>query len=260
MNYFKQADFSLFSIAMYSSWCHYKPINALFDCGEGFTLFYRNCVFAIENIFLSHEHGDHTGSLLSLFAARASARGDKEKPLRVFYPASTKLDSLKAFSRTITNAPIEWYPISPGQIIGFSGHFKVIPFKTNHTSTSVGYRVMERRYRLPKALQGLSGEELRKMPSAEKKEEYWHPKFVYALDNCGADWGGCEGADLMIQDATFLKGEDRDALTHNTIVEAMKISLGLGVKKTILTHVSPRYGKLEKDHWRDLLSKKFELI
>lgn len=241
IKYLKTDTFSMFSQALYSSWCHYRPINALFDCGEGFSLFYKNNIFAVSNVFITHDHGDHTGGLAGLLAAWTSARGPKDKTIRIFYPYSNKFQKLKDFLSDISNANIQWYCILPGQEVSFGDNFKVIPFRTRHTHASSGYRVMERRFRLPERLRGLSGQELREIPANEKREEYWHPKFVYALDNCGADWNGCEGADILIQDCTFLRDEDREGMTHNTLSECLRISEELGVKKTFLTHVSPRY-------------------
>lgn len=260
LKYYRFNEFNLYSLGLYSSWAFYKPLRSLFDCGEGFSLFHRNNIFAIKNIWLGHEHQDHIGGLLNLLATWTSARGDKEKVIRIFYPRSKRLEDLRIFANEISKAPVEWHAVTPGQIISFGDNIKVIPFKTNHTNCSVGYRIMECRKRLKKTLVGLTGAELSKIPASEKNEEYWHPKFVYALDNCGADWNGCEGADLIIQDCTFLKKEDRRGMTHNTLEECLTYNEQIKAKRTILAHISPRYGFADKEKARKILPQNMEMV
>src|SRR6478609_8462522 len=83
-------NLTCYSTAMYSSWFWHAPSRTLFDCGEGVTLFMRNYIFGVERILISHSHADHVNGLLSFIGARNSARGDKEKPLDIYYPHNDK--------------------------------------------------------------------------------------------------------------------------------------------------------------------------
>ncbi len=255
-----------YSKAMYATWFFYRPARILLDAGEGVSSAMENFVFAIEKVFLSHGHYDHIGGLPGLLQSRRSARGDKEKPLEVYFPAG---DELIAAQRQYVEAltyrvgyDLSWHPLAPGQRVplGFGrDRGYLVPFRARHggRSLALGFSVMEERKRLHPRYAGLSEAEIaqlaRTVPREQLSETYEKVLLAYSGDSAPLDPGMVQDAEVLMHEATFLAAEDRDAPGHSTAEEAIRVAVAARVKLLVLFHISSRYpGRLAQQRVQEL--------
>lgn len=236
------------SKGMYSTWGYYAPIRALFDCGEGCALSLGNHVYAPESIFLSHSHGDHVLGLPSFIGCRNSARGDKEKPLNVYYHDSDMMKDLITFvmkRNSRLTYDLKFIPIKDGFTLDFGNKMKIEAFYVKHAFGSLGYKVLEKRSRL-KA--GIDPKDARSLVAAGQiiNEDYWANIFTWTLDSAHYDLKHIANSAWLIADATFLKAADRDDPTHSSVQEVLNWAVEANVKRVTLGHFSSRY------NWKEI--------
>jgi ribonuclease Z len=243
-----------YSKAMYATWFFYRPARLLFDAGEGVSAAMENFVFAIEKVFLSHGHYDHIGGLPGLLQSRRSARGDNEKPLEVYYPINDDLIALqRRYIESLTYAlgySLTWHPIEPGQPIELGqGRDRgyLVPFRVQHVgrSLALGFNVMEERTRLRAKYASLPEAEIaqlaRSLARDELNETYQKTLLAYSGDTGPLDPALVRDAEVLLHEATFLNAEDREALSHATVEEALSVAVAARVKALVLFHLSSRY-------------------
>jgi ribonuclease Z len=248
------ANLSGYSKAMYSTWFFYLPARILLDAGEGVSTTMENFVFGIEKVFLSHGHYDHIGGLPGLLQSRRSARGDNEKPLEVYYPFNDELIAIqRRYIENLTYAlgySLTWHPIEPGQRVPLgAGRDRgfLVPFRVQHVARSValGFNIMEERTRRRPEFAALSEAEMaalaRTRPREEFSETYQRILLAYSGDTSPLDPALVQDAEVLMHEATFLDAEEREALTHATVEEAIRVALAARVKALVLFHVSTRY-------------------
>jgi ribonuclease Z len=237
--------------APFSSWFLYRPARVLLDAGEGIASRLGNEVFLPEAVLLTHAHEDHVGGLTGLLVARNSARGDREKPLTIYYPRTAAEDFTALQNRVSATVrrpsfPLTWEAVETGQ---FSlRHFTVEPFRTNHSVPSCGYRFLETRRRLKAEFRGRTGQEIidLKTQGEEVMEAYDHVALAFTGDTGpGLDEGLFLGADVLVHEATFLAAQDREGAAHATAEEAFTLAARAGVKTLVLYHFSQRYRRSE---------------
>lgn len=245
-------NLKIFSIGGYSSWAYYRPARLLFDCGEGCAMNLRNEVFGVEKIFISHSHGDHVNGLAGFISARASARGDKEKPLTIYLHGNNKyIDRLVSYlgdvSRNLSYS-LEFSPIDVGDKIKIDDRRHVEVFRLDHSRafTTLGFRVMERRTRLKAGIDPTRVKEL-VLKGEAVNESYDGNLFTYTLDSAAFDLSKVANAAEWVADCNFLDGKDRDDPTHMTLEEVTSIAKTQNVKVTYLAHISSRYKKVDFD-------------
>lgn len=243
-----------FSKAMYSTWFFYRPARLLLDAGEGVSTSMDNFSFGIEQVVLSHGHYDHIGGFPGLVHARNSARGDKEKGMKVFYPEG---DSLIRAMRSYVDriAPrltyeLEWHECIENEAIplrvGGKGVF-LRTFRTQHTRSArtLGYLLIERRTRLKAENATLSEAEIRQKVLSDGRdslmESYEKILLAYGGDSLALDPQDVVGAEVLVHDATFLSPKDREEPTHATTEEALRVAREANAKILLLHHVSSRY-------------------
>ncbi|MBM4039997.1 MAG: MBL fold metallo-hydrolase [Planctomycetes bacterium] len=252
------ANLNGYSKAMYATWFFYRPARVLLDAGEGVSSAMANFVFAIEKVFLSHGHYDHIGGLPGLLQSRRSARGDKEKPLEVHYPAG---DELIAAQRQYVEAltyrvgyDLSWQPLEPEQRVQLgAGRDRgyLVPFRARHggRSLALGFRIMEERKRLRACYAGMPEREIaalaRTVPREELSEVYEKTLLAYTGDTAPIEPELVQDAEVLMHEATFLAPEDRDAPGHSTLEEAVRVAVAARVKLLVLFHVSSRYPRHE---------------
>jgi len=243
-----------FSKAMYSTWFYYRPARILLDSGEGVSTTMDNYSFGVESVFLSHGHYDHIGGLPGLIHARSSARGDKEKGLRVFYPVRDALiRSMRSYVERVCprlSYELDWVELEPGQETplrsGGKGAF-VRSFRTRHTRSTctLGYAIVEQRSQLSEEFAGLTQEQIRDLVLEHGREhvmaKYEKTLLAYGGDSLPLDPAVVMDAEVLVHDATFLSSDDRDEPTHATSEEALQLAVEANVKLLVLHHVSSRY-------------------
>ncbi|MCI0341108.1 MAG: MBL fold metallo-hydrolase [Planctomycetales bacterium] len=259
-----------FSKAMYSTWVFYRPARALFDAGEGVATALGNFVFAVEQAFLSHGHYDHVGGVAGFVLARAAAMGEKTKPLEIHYPEGDGLvEMARDYARRIgrnVQYPLAWKAIGAGahiRVTGTDAPWRVRSFRTSHVRgmLTLGYALEETRRRLRPELQGLPEDEIKKRARSGGRdavtEEYRRTLLAYTGDAMPVDPADVRGAVVLMHDATFLDGKDRETKTHATVEEALDVAKAAEVETLLLYHVSTRYRRRDIEAGiRDLARKR----
>ena len=253
-------NISLFSKALYSSWCHAPTYNVLFDCGEGCATQLGNTLAGIEHVFIGHDHGDHTLGLPSLVGCRNAGRGisrnsdtmDSNKPLRIYYPADNYLmeDMIKFLEARYMGwlrYDLKFVPIEAGFELDLGNKRFVRAFDMSHqkAKTTLGYVIYENRTRLKAEYKGQNIPALLKSGAATRdsiNETYRANLFAYCLDAYKiADQSQIADCGAVVMDCTFIKAEDRTDMTHFTLDEARAVCQGSGVKRMLAAHLSGRY-------------------
>ena len=249
---------SIFSKALYSSWCNHQPTNTLFDCGEGCATHIGNSLAGIERIFLSHDHGDHTLGLPSVIGCRNSGRGvsrneatqDHNKPLTIYYPHDNWLmdDMIKFMEARNGNwlrYKLEWVPIGDGVEIPLANNQFVRAFEMMHQKkkSTLGYVIYEKRRRLKKEFVGQNIPALLKsgVDKDSVNETYRANLFGYCLDAFKIDGDQLKDCDNVIMDCTFISEKDRTDDTHYSLEEARNFCTTVGVRNMFAAHLSGRY-------------------
>jgi ribonuclease Z len=240
----------------------------LFDCGEGTQQqILRGSVRAgaVEAIFISHMHGDHLYGLPGLISTM-SLHGRTE-PLVVFGPerVAQYLRGVYEASYAHTSFDLTIHAVSDGATIardGFDVHVRLL----DHTAPCLGYCVAEhdrpgafdveraRSLGVPagplyRALQNGSDVTLdggRVVRSAEVVgPRRAGRRIAYCTDTrpCRAAVELARGAEILVHEATY--GADMQAEAgergHSTAADAARVATEAGVRRLILTHISPRY-------------------
>ena len=231
-------------------------MRLLLDVGEGVSEWLGNRIFAIENIFISHDHLDHIAGLPSLLGHRRSARGDKAKPLTIVCTAPKIAMRVREFIQLTFGDYQPGYEITV-RVLPFGGTMPLngqgvmlSPFRTNHTHNSGGAVIFRRSRRLRAELREDAAYLIRihtegVRPGSEDYEKFDQPKVIYALDNNGLDCSmlGFDpaGADLMIDDLTFPEGHENADKKHNDCAGIVRNIEEFRPKNLLLSHLSSRY-------------------
>ena len=239
----------------------------LMDCGEGTQrqMLYTPISFMkISRILVSHFHGDHILGIPGLIQSMALA--GRERPLFIVGPEGTedmvnKLLSLGDFKKSFDVHAIF---MNDGDVIDVGNHM-IRAAAVKHTVPTLAYSIEEKeragRFYREKAIslgvpEGPAFGKLQRGESvlvngrAIMPEEVMGPsragiKIVYSGDTapCDSLRELANGADILIHEATF-SGEMKEKAMefgHSTSIQAAEIAKKAGVKRLILTHISPRY-------------------
>jgi ribonuclease Z len=242
-------NLTAFSKGLYSNWFYHKPTRTLFDCGEGFATSFGNFSYGIERVCLSHGHGDHVLGLPSLIGCRNSGRGDKEKPLEIYFPNDNysviELQKFIMARNKHLNYDVKWIPMLPYQQIEINKKTYIESFNMEHQRnfTTLGYNVIERRSRLLPKYRGQDIAALIRsgINKDSVNEIYLQKVLSYCLDAWKFNPENIQGSELAIMDCTFLSGKERDDTTHFTLEESIKLCENTGVKAMLAAHFSGRY-------------------
>ena len=241
----------------------------LLDCGEGTQrqMMRYGVGFSLGDILITHLHSDHYLGLPGLL--RTMSLQGREEPLRIWAPwgAGETLRALRdlggdrlAFEATV-------HEMRAGDCIE-GADFRVAAFATEHTRRSLGYALVEdprpgrfdaaaaRELGVPEG--PLFGRLHRGEPVDLEDGRRVDPadlvgpprpgrKVVYTGDTrpCAETVRISRGADLLVHEATFTKGERRRARDtgHSTAAGAARVAREAGVRRLVLTHVSARYAE-----------------
>ena len=243
----------------------------LFDCGEGtqrqmmkFGLSYAK----VKCIFVSHSHADHIVGIAGLAMTLDSAK--RREPLLIFCPRGARPHIEALLSIGAYCYEISVREVGEGKVFECDG-LTVSAFEVRHSRPTLGYVFEQhgrRNFDEAKCRKlGIKGEmfgELERKGSikvgrkAIKYESVSKPKpgvkIVYAGDCLPGDStvAAAKGADLLIHEATYASDHEKEAREHlhSTASQAAELALRAGVKRLVLTHISPRYkesGQLLKE-------------
>lgn len=245
----------------------------LIDCAEGTQLQlrrYRIRMQRINQIFISHLHGDHFFGLIGLISSMHLL--GRKKELHIFGPSPLKeiLDMQLEASQTELAYPLNFHEINPNESQGIYEDEKLVvsTIPLNHRIPTCGFLFKEKtgKRRLKKAIiKSLDipvGEFLRIKEGADftdasgktyKNSEITDepiPAKAYAYCSDTSYFEPIipliEGVDLLYHEATFMqdKAEAAAEKFHSTSTEAATIAKKAGVKKLLLGHYSNRYDTL----------------
>lgn len=242
----------------------------LFDCGEGTQrqMMRYGISFALNDVFITHFHGDHIIGVIGLF--RTLALQGRTEPMRMYGPrgAARVLKGAAQFGVDRVGFPVEITEVAPGERIARAG-YAIIPFATAHSGElSLGYTIAEedRKGRFdPDRARSLGIPEGPLWGRIHKGESVTlddgrviEPHVLVGPRRSGrtvtisgdtrpseATVEAARGADLLIHEATFADEEaGRAAETgHSTAREAAQIAAAAGARRLALTHFSARYSR-----------------
>lgn len=244
-----------YSKGLYSSWYLYRPDRLLIDCGEGCATALGNSAFAIEKVLLTHGHIDHIGGLPSLIWARASAMGDNEKPLEIYYPEQDPyIGDMIVFlekTRARISYPLQWKPLRAGDEVPLKKGRVAQTFPVSHMkgSQSLGYKILEERKRLKPQFGELTEADMRERAQGgtldEVMEMYSATKIAFCGDSLPVEPSLITDAEVLLHEATILDATDRKGQSHSTVDEAIGVACAAKSKLLILIHLSGRYRREE---------------
>jgi ribonuclease Z len=246
---------------------HREGEMLLFDCGEGTQrqMMRYGVGFAFKDIFFTHYHSDHFLGVIGLF--RTLGLMDRTEPVTLHGPKGAQRILAGALSIGIerTRFPVEIVEVKPGDRLG-RGEYEIAVFETEHRADTVGYSVVEhdRLGRFdPDRARGLGIPEgpLWGQIHKGKSVTLADGRVVAPDDLVGparpgrtvvitgdtrphrAAIAAAKGADLLVHEATFGAAEAARAVEtgHSTAEEAAQVARDAGVKRLVLTHISPRY-------------------
>ncbi|MBQ0025368.1 MAG: ribonuclease Z [Bacteroidales bacterium] len=212
----------------------------LIDCGEGAQVLlkrYRISKGRLDNILISHLHGDHVFGIFGILSTMAL--DGRTAPLFIYAPRD--FGSLLRFFLShfgegvkyeITHIPLNMK--EPEEIASFR-HCRVYAFPLNHRIDCFGFRIVY--------------EKMPRMTASDSSEAVPYIKsFAYCSDTAvfpeEAEW--LKGTDLIYHEATFADEHIDLAhrMYHSTAREAALVALKAGASKLVLGHFSSRYSDL----------------
>lgn len=241
--------------------------HLMFDCGEGTQrqMMRYGTGFSVHDIFFTHMHADHLLGLPGLL--RTMGLQGREEPMRLFCAAGEA-----RLVREVVHLGVERIPfevtireLEPGEPIRRNG-YDIVAFGTRHGRRSLGYALVEHerlgrfdpdRARELGVPEGPLYGRLHRGETIEVEGRVISPEHVVGPPRPGrrvvytGDTRPIKttveyalAADLLIHEATFAEEEaDRARATdHSTAGDAARIARDAGVRRLVLTHLSPRYG------------------
>jgi ribonuclease Z len=240
----------------------------LFDCGEGTQrqMMKYTTGFTVEDIFVTHRHGDHLLGIPGL--TQTWTFQGREEPVRIYCPHEA-VEHVRDCVELAGHRPpydVEIKSVGDGTVIDRGG-YEIRAFETEHGRVdSVGYTVVEdeRKGRFDRE----RAEELGVPPGplfsklhegeavelddgtvVEPDEVVGEPrrgrKFVYTGDTRPTERIAEESRDasLLVHDGMFADDNEERAqkTSHSTAREAAELAREAGVELLALTHVSSRY-------------------
>jgi len=239
----------------------------LFDCGEGTQrqMMRYGVGFSFTEIFFTHYHADHILGVTGLL--RTMGLQDRTAPVTLYGPrgASKVLGAAIALGIERNKFPVEIVELRAGDRLGREA-YDIVVFETDHRADTVGYALAEHprlgRFH-PERARELGIPEGHLWGRLHKGETIIleDGRTIAPADLVGAPRRGrtvvysgdtrphlavaeaARSADLLVHEATFGGDElERARETgHSTAAEAARVALEAGVRRLVLTHISPRY-------------------
>jgi ribonuclease Z len=241
----------------------------LFDCGEGTQrqMMRYGVSFAFREIFFTHYHADHMLGVTGLL--RTMGLQDRSAPVTLYGPrgAQRLLGAAVNLGIERNRFDVTIVELVPGQTLT-RADYDIAVFETDHRADTIGYALIEhtrlgrfnpdraRELGIPEGpLWGRihKGEAIdlpdgrRIQPSELVGGPRRGRKVVYTGDTrpCASVVDAATGADLLVHEATFGEDERERAIEtgHSTAAQAAEVARQAGVRRLVLTHISPRYSR-----------------
>ncbi len=237
----------------------------LFDCGEGTQrqlIRSGTSYMKINNIFITHYHGDHFLGLPGLL--QTMTLSERSEPLHLYGPRGIKeiTDAILEICRSGLSFDVIPKEIKTGPLLS-TDIYRVDAVQVDHSARTYGLvfeEVKGREFQLERALAlGLKpgpifsrlkrGEEVEVEGRVIRPDQVLGPakkckKVVYTSDTrpCQSIIKASKDA-FLIHDSTYDDSLREQAVeaTHSTCVEAAEVAKKGGAKRLYLTHLSPRY-------------------
>jgi len=239
----------------------------LFDCGEGTQrqMMRYGVGFSFTEVFFTHFHADHMLGIIGLL--RTMGLQDRTAPVTLYGPRGAEriLNAAMSLGVERNRFPVSVVEVRPGERLR-RDEYDVVVFETDHRADTVGYALAEHtrlgRFHPERARElGIPEGPLWGRLHRGETVTLDDGRIVRPEDLVGAPRRGrtlvysgdtrphlalleaSRGADLLIHEATFGGDEaDRAVETgHSTASEAARVALEAGVRRLVLTHISPRY-------------------
>lgn len=241
----------------------------LFDCGEGSQrqMMRYGVGFSFTEVFFTHYHADHMLGITGLL--RTMGLQDRTAPVVLYGPrgAQRVLGAAVMLGIERNRFPVEIVEIRPGDRLT-RPEYDILAFETEHRADTVGYTLVEHtrlgRFNPERARElgipeGPLWGRLHKGESVLLEDG----RIVTPADLVGEPRAGralvysgdtrptlsviqaARGADLLVHEATFGGDEAERAKEtgHSTAAEAARVAHDAGVRRLVLTHISPRYNR-----------------
>ena len=246
----------------------------LLDCGEGTQqqlLRYGIKSSRIDEILISHLHGDHYLGLVGLLSSLHLT--GRTKPLNLYGPTELQeiLEVSFRHSQTILRYPVVFHSTRTDKNDQIFENYDVIiqTFPLEHRIPCTGFKFSEKQ-RLPRIIKekvdelNIPVEEIRLIkrgfPFTDKKGIV-HPAdelttapdkpraYAYCSDTI-CNWqylDSITNIDLLYHESTFMHDmvERAHETFHTTSLEAAEVALKANVKRLLIGHFSARYRELE---------------
>jgi len=245
----------------------------LFDCGEGTQhQFLRSDlrVSQLRRLFITHMHGDHVFGLPGLLASLGLAGSCEGLTLYGPDPLRGYLEGVLRSSSTRIGYPLQIQRVKQaagsGAPIYEDEELLVRCAPLTHRVPAYAYRVERKprrgRFDVERARAlGIPPGPIYAQLKAGRSVSLDDGRIIRGESLCGPPLPGCSvvyctdtvfseaavelarGADLLIHEATFCHAEAELAIArqHSTSTMAAQTALEAGVKRLLLTHLSPRY-------------------
>ena len=248
---------------------HREGETILFDCGEGSQrqMMRYGVGFTFAEIFFTHYHADHLLGVTGLL--RTLGLMDRTAPVTLYGPRGAERVLGAAISLGIerNKFPIEIREIRAGDRLT-RPDYDIVVFETDHRADTVGFALAEHvrlgRFHPERARElGIPEGPLWGRLHHGEAITLDDGRVIRPEDLVGAPRHGrtvvysgdtrphlplieaARGADLLVHEATFGGDElERARETgHSTAAEAARVAAEAGVRRLVLTHISPRYGR-----------------
>ncbi len=239
-------DFTLagYSVAGEESVILAPELDVCFDIGK--------CpreALTVNHVLLTHGHADHSAGLLYYFAQRdfqGIAGGVAVVPENLLDPLE---ELLHAWGRVEGHTPpYRLEGIAPGEDCEIRRNLYARAFSTRHVPGSVGFSIIDVRYKLKEEFLGLSQAEIVKIK--EQGVEITHRREVSLVAYLGdtakanySDLSHVRDAKALLIECTFFD-DDHDSRAragrHIHIDDLGEVLEGMNNEKIILTHVTRR--------------------
>jgi ribonuclease Z len=241
----------------------------LFDCGEGTQrqMMRYGVGFTFAEVFFTHFHADHMLGIIGLL--RTMGLQDRTAPVTLYGPPGAEriLNAAMNLGVERNKFPVAVQEVRPGDCLR-RAEYDIVVCETDHRADTVGYALAEHtrlgRFHPEQARElgvpeGPLWGELHRGRSVRlddgrvvAPEDLVGPPrrgrtVVYSGDTRPhlALIEAARGADLLIHEATFGGDEAERAVEtgHSTASEAARVAVEAGVRRLVLTHISPRYSR-----------------